>query len=265
VKQSVFPLYSDYHFPLDTLATTLSLHIPTYLILEGCGLCQRQTWWGYFASVSFCHLTCLLGKEIHLSSSFPFCIFTCDFIVDVTVKGLLFLPFLYPWITFSRADNQLVLCISMSEPQCIGNCDHRLQWSLTELQVFVEKLLVPRPASAPHLLKTQQFGISSINNKQVYPQYPVFIQALTTLTLSSCFFTSVLSFISQCVLGEELCVSVWVCVQTAEGKCKEEATRRDCRGKGGFWKDVGLHSLPFAPFRVSWSLIFFSWTVDTCT
>lgn len=68
-------------FHLEMLATTLFLRVCAKEIerldfewsslLKGCGLCQRQAWRGYLASVSFCHPMCLEGKEIPLSSSFP--------------------------------------------------------------------------------------------------------------------------------------------------------------------------------------------------
>lgn len=109
-------------FPLEVLATALFLHIcakqTAHLnseyssILEGCGLCQGQTW----------QWSCVHARE--KGSSQPFLSFLHFFTPDFhggwySWKSNSF-PLIYPWITCSRVDNQLVLC--MLEPECTGNC-----------------------------------------------------------------------------------------------------------------------------------------------
>lgn len=47
-------------------------------------------------------------------------------------------PLLYPWITFSRVDNQLALRISVLEPECAGNC---YQFSQGEISSRLTALL----------------------------------------------------------------------------------------------------------------------------
>lgn len=116
-------------FPLEVLATALFLHIcakqTAHLnseyssILEGC------------VSVSGADMTAILcacqGEGFISALPFLFAFFTPDFHGGWYSWKSNSFPLIYPWITFSRVDNQLVLC--MLEPECTGNCYQPLKVS----------------------------------------------------------------------------------------------------------------------------------------